>query len=106
MCSQCDPLGMVPAALFGTVTNIMVGTNLVPDALEVGLLEYVTIWGIMTILGNAISIININHVRNRKNDDEVGSKEFAKVYGRILFYLMLIAAISGQIILPVCAYMF
>lgn len=102
-----DPLGMVPASLFGTVTNIMVGANLVPDALEIGLIEYVTVWGIVNILAVAFAIININRVRNKKNnDDEASGRLFAKYYGKILFYMILFMGISGQVILPLCAYAF
>ncbi len=101
-----DTIGIVPAAIFGTVTNIVVGSNLVPDALEIGLLEYVTIWGIVTIIGNAIAIIHINYVRNYMNSEEISGKEYAKIYGRIMFYLMLIIAVTGQLLLPICAYMF
>ncbi|MEG1157993.1 MAG: hypothetical protein RSD64_01385, partial [Christensenellaceae bacterium] len=47
---RVDPLLMVPPILVGTVANIMIGANLLPDALQFGLLEHVNIWGIMTIL--------------------------------------------------------
>ncbi len=97
-----DPLSMIPAALFGTVGNIMIGASLVPDALEMGLLEYVNFWGIITILGGAIAIININRVRKKTKDED--NQLFAKFYGRMLFYVLLFVAVSGQVILPLSAY--
>lgn len=94
-----DPLGMIPAALFGTVTNIMVGANLLPDALEVGLLEYTNTFGIMTILVCAISVINVNRIRNKWQD-----KEFASFFGRVMFYTILFFILVGNILLPLSAY--
>lgn len=98
---RVDPLGMIPAALFGTVTNIMVGANLVPDALQIGLLEYVNIWGIFTILFVTFSVINVNRIRNKYND-----KEYAAKYGQIMFWLIMITIIIGHILLPLSAYNF
>lgn len=97
---RVDPLGMIPAALFGTVSNIMVGANLLPDALEMGLLEYVNIWGIITILAVAISIITINRIRNKYED-----RDFAKFYGRMMFYSITALVLIGHILLPVTAYL-
>lgn len=98
---KIDPLSMIPAALFGTVSNIMVGANLLPDALEIGLLEYVNIWGVFTILSGALVIININRIRTKYQDHE-----FASRFGRIMFYALLTLVVSGHILLPVCAYIF
>lgn len=93
-----DPLGMIPAALFGTVTNVMIGANLLPDALEMGLLEFVNLWGVACILGAALAIININSVRKH---DQSG---FAHYYGKMLFFTVLALTIIGQITLPLVTY--
>lgn len=98
---RVDPLTMIPAALFGTVTNIMVGANLLPDALQVGLLEYVTIGGIMVIISCALSVININRIRNKQQDND-----FAHLFGRIMFFLLLILTFIGAVLFPVSSYMF
>lgn len=98
---RVDPLSMIPAALFGTVSNIMVGANLLPDALQVGLLEFVNIWGIFTILAGALVIININNLRNNYHEPS-----FAKKFGHIMFFSLLILVILGHIILPLSAYNF
>lgn len=95
-----DPLSMIPAALFGTVSNIMVGANLLPDALTLGLLEYVNMFGIMTILSVTMTIINVNRIRNKYQD-----REFAGFVGRIMFSTILIFTLVGNIILPLSAYM-
>lgn len=94
-----DPLGMLPGALFGTVGNIMVGASLLPDALETGLLEYVNLWGIITILGISIVIINVNRLRTKYNDSA-----FAHLYGRAMFYTSLVLAVFGNILMPFVAY--
>lgn len=98
---RVDPLSMIPAALFGTVSNIMVGANLLPDALEVGLLEYVNMWGIFTILAVTISVININRIRNKFED-----RDFAKFFGRVMFYSIIALTLIGHILMPVVSYMF
>lgn len=97
---QVDPLSMIPAALFGTVSNIMVGANLLPDALHTGLLEYVNIWGVLTILAGAFVIININRVRSKYKDNQ-----FAALYGRIITFILLFLVVMGHILMPIAAYM-
>lgn len=98
---RIDPLGMIPAALFGTVSNIMVGANLLPDSLQTGLLEYVNFWGIFTILAVTFSVININRIRAKFED-----RPFANFYGKVMFYSILITIVSGHILIPLCAFIF
>lgn len=98
---RVDPLSMIPAALFGTVSNIMVGASLLPDALQTGLLEYVNIFGILTILSVAVTIITINRIRSKYED-----RDFAKLYGRVMFGTILLLVLIGHILLPLSAYMF
>lgn len=96
-----DPLSMIPAALFGTVSNIMVGANLLPDALDMGLLEFVNIWGVFTILSGALTIISINRIRNKHKD-----LDFAYKFGRVMFFSLLTLIVAGHIAMPVCSYIF
>lgn len=96
-----DTFSLFPAALFGAVSNIMVGANLIPDALELGLLEYVNIFGIIIILVCTITVIDINRIRERYED-----REFAGYFGRFMFKIVLLAAVAGNILLPLSAYMF
>lgn len=96
-----DPLGMVPAALFGTVSNIMIGASLLPDSLEMGLIEYVNFWGIMIILSVTITIIHINRIRNKQKD-----RRYAHYYGRIMFWTIVFFVIAGNVLLPISAYIF
>ncbi len=98
---RVDPLGMIPGALFGTVANIMVGASLVPDALQLGLLEYVNIYSIFILLFATWTIININRIRNKYED-----KDFAKYFGRIMFYTISGFTIIGHVVLPVTAYLY
>ncbi len=97
---RVDPLSMIPAALFGTVSNIMVGANLLPDALEIGLLEYVNAWGIFTIIAGALTIININRIRNKHGDNR-----FAALFGRVMSFTLMFIVILGHILMPLSAYM-
>lgn len=98
---RVDPLGMIPAALFGTVSNIMVGANLLPDALQIGLLEYVNFWGILTILSVALTVINVNRIRSKYED-----REYAHLYGEIMFAVILGVIIAGHILMPLAAFKF
>lgn len=98
---RVDPLSMIPAALFGTVTNLMVGASLLPDAMEIGLLEFVNFYGIATILAGAIGVININRLRNHYE-----ARAFAGYYGSVYFFTLLFFVLAGNILMPVCAYVF
>ncbi len=98
---RVDPLSMIPAALFGTVTNMAVGANLLPDALQTGLLEFVNFWGIFSIIAVAIVVINVNRIRNKYED-----RAFAKYFGRVMFTELLTVVIIGHILLAISAYMF
>lgn len=95
-----DPLGTIPSALFGTVGNIMIGSNLLPDAIELGLVEYVNLYGTMIILGTAITVINVNRIRKYHKDDV-----YAKKFGRVMFVGLLIMCVFGNIIMPATAYL-
>ncbi|MEG0735515.1 MAG: hypothetical protein RR441_01525 [Longicatena sp.] len=103
LCSyhHVDPLSMIPAALFGTVSNIMVGANLLPDALDLGLLEYVNFFGVLSILAVALTVINVNRIRNKYQD-----KAFASYYGRRMFYILLLYILLGNILMPLAAFIF
>jgi len=92
---EVDPLGMIPGAFFGAVSNILVGANLLPDELETGLVEFVNIWGIYNILACTVMIISINSIRKRFD-----SRGFAKLYGRIMFSVTVCMTFIGNLILP------
>lgn len=98
---QTDSLGMMPAILIGTVTNLMIGANLVPDALHTGLLEFINVWGIYTVLIATVLIVVINRIRSKYNESG-----FAEFFGKILFYTVLITTVLGHIILPLSAFQF
>ena len=99
---RVDPLGMIPGALFGTVSNIMVGAALLPDALSLGLLEYTNIWGVLTIVICAVVIIQINNIRS-----EHGRKDenYARLFGRAMFWLVTPIVVIGNFLLPIVAYL-
>ncbi len=93
-----NPLGTMPAALFGTIANLMVGANLLPDVVELGLVEFVNIYAALIIIGCIISIINVNRIREHK-----GESAFSKLFGRVMFYILLTLAIAGHVIMPFSA---
>lgn len=103
LCShhQRDSLGMMPAILIGTVTNLMIGANLVPDALHTGLLEFINIWGIYTVLLAATLIVVINRLYTKPENGA-----FAALFGKTVFYALLITTLIGHLALPLSAYRF
>ncbi len=94
-----DSLGMIPAVLIGTASNIVIGANLVPDALQAGLLEFINIWGIYIVIISTIMIMQINQIRREYGKD-------SNLFGEIIFYTIVITTIAGYIILPLSAYKF
>lgn len=98
---RVDVFSMIPATLFGAVGNIMVGANLLPEALSLGLLEYGNIWGIFIVLAGTVTITIINRERNHWKDND-----FADKYGRLMFFSILALAIIGNIALPLVSYSF
>lgn len=97
---KVDSITMIPAVLFGMVSNIMVGANLVPDALETGLLEYINIWGIYTIIMVSVIIAQINQFRKRGQTDR-----FVHIFSRLMFVELILTVVAGHIIIPSCAYL-
>lgn len=98
---RVDPLGMVGAAFFGAVSNIMVGANLVSESLSLGLLEYMNVFGICVILAGVMIVIAINASRKER-----GHEKFAKLYGRAMLIAMTLIVLIANIAMPLSAYMF
>ncbi|MEG0367574.1 MAG: hypothetical protein RR585_12110, partial [Coprobacillus sp.] len=94
---KVNALGMVPATLFGSIANLMVGANLLPDVVELGLVEFVNIFTVMIIIGCIFGIINTNRIR------ETSDHLFEKYFGRFMFYTLLIIFLVGEVILPIAA---
>lgn len=97
---RVDPLGMIGAAFFGSVSNIMVGANLVPDALQMGLLEYGNLFGVGIIIAGTSVVISINAIRKER-----GNEKFAQYYGRIMLIIFMTLVIIGNFALPMTAWL-
>ena len=95
---RVDALGMIGAAFFGAVSNVMVGSNLLPDALQMGLVEFVNFFGVGIIVASTAVVISINTIRK-----EIGNESFAQFYGRIMLCLFAALVIIGNIALPLSA---
>ena len=98
---RVDALGMVGSAFFGAVSNVLVGANLLPDALQLGLIEFVNFFGVAIIVAGAAVVIAINTIRKER-----GNEAFAQFYGRVMLGLFIVIVIVGNIALPLSAYMF
>lgn len=97
---RVDPLSLIPSALFGVVGNIMVGANVLPESLSLGLLEYINQWGVLSILGVSVAIISLNRIYAKGYNDA-----YAHYLGRILFWLLLVSVTAGHVLMPVSAYL-
>lgn len=97
---RVDPLSMIPGALFGAVANIMVGANRLAN-LQSGLLLYVNIFGIGTILTISLCIVTINRIRQHYED-----RAYAAYFGTKMFRVITAFTIVGNILLPISAYKF
>lgn len=96
---HAEAMKMLPPVLFGVVSNIMVGASLVPDTLETGLLEYINIWGIYTIIIITMVAVQIIHIRTKQKDEP-----YAFLFGKVLFAELLVTITAGFIVIPFCAY--
>jgi len=105
---KVNPLGTLASALFGSISNIILGANLLPDVLSLGLVEFVNFFGTMIIIGGALLIIQMNHIREHYEehlDDNVrASKRFAKSFGTVMFITLLTLCLLGNIIIPLTTY--
>ena len=97
---RVDALGMVGAAFFGAVSNVMVGSNLLPDALQLGLVEFINFFGVAIIVAGAAVVIAINTIRKERENDA-----FAQFYGRCMLWLFIGIVVIGNIVLPISAYL-
>ena len=105
---KVNPLGTLASALFGSIGNIMIGANLLPDVLSLGLVEYVNFFGTMVIIGGALCIIQMNRIREHYEDhldDSIrASRRFAKSFGTVMFYTLLTLCLLGNILIPLTTY--
>ena len=97
---RVNALSMVGSAFFGAVSNIMVGANLMPDALKLGLVEFVNLFGVAIIIGGTAVVISINTIRTEHDHDA-----FAKYYGRKMLAVFIVMILLGNILMPACSYM-
>lgn len=98
---KVNTLALIPPVFFGTVTNIMVGANLLPDAMEAGLIEYVNIWGILVVLLVAVTVVKIEFIRDKHEN-----YEYSNCFGRVMLGVIIFVMIIGYILLPISAYKF
>lgn len=95
-----NALGMVGSAFFGAVSNILVGANMLSSALQLGLVEFVNLFGLAIIVASTAVVIAINTIRNERENES-----FAQFYGRVMLVLIGILMIGANLALPLCAYL-
>lgn len=96
---RVDPILTLPPALFGAISNLIVDTNLLPDMIHFGLIEYMNLYGILIILSSTLCIIQVNRIRSHSEEHT-----YADTFGHIMFYIITLLSIAGMILMPVIAY--
>lgn len=100
---RVDAMGMISGSLIGTAGNIMVGAGALPGSLDLGLLVFGNVWGVLVVIMVTVVVVHINSLRS-----ELGGgrhNETANYFGSVMFIVMTIVAIVGNILLPLSAIM-
>ncbi len=77
-----DAMGAISTGIFGVVSSMIVGMNLLSDARGSGLIEYVNFFSLAIILLVTLFVIRINHLRSRG-----GSNSYAACYAKSVFWV-------------------
>lgn len=98
---KVDAFEYIPETLFGAAANILVGAELLPESLQIGLLEFGNMWGIFIIFAATVTIMTINRERTYWQNEN-----FAERYGRTMLASIAALAIIGNLALPLCSFIF
>ena len=95
-----DALGVMNTGIFGAVSSMIVGMNLLSDARGSGLIEYVNFFALSMILITTIYVMHINHCRNHKRD-----AAYVECYAKALFWAVSLLSVGTLMSLVLCAAM-
>lgn len=96
--NRVDAMGAINTGIFGAVSSMIVGMNLLSDARGSGLIEYINLFSLAMILITTIYVIRINKYR-AKGDELV----YTDVYSKMLFWAVLLMSIITITSFVLCA---
>ena len=88
--NQIDAMGAINTGIFGVVSSMIVGMNLLSDARGSGLIEYINFFSLAMILIITVYIIRINRFRAKKVREE-----FVTSYAKALFWCASILSVGS-----------
>ncbi len=96
--NRVDAMGAMNTGIFGAVSSLIVGMNLLSDARGSGLIEYVNFFALAMILVTTVYVIHINRSRAR-GDDAV----YTDCYAKSLFWSVVILTVGTLVAFVLCA---
>ncbi|MEF9894882.1 MAG: hypothetical protein RR296_01200 [Clostridia bacterium] len=87
--NRVDAMGAMNTGIFGAVSSMIVGMNLLSDARGSGLIEYVNFFALAMILITTVYVISINRARARKED-----VTYTDCYAQMLFWVVVILTVA------------
>ena len=88
--NQTDAMGSINTGIFGVVSSMIVGMNLLSDARGSGLIEYINMFSLAMILIITVYIIRINRFREKKVREA-----FVSCYAKSLFWSVSILSVTS-----------
>lgn len=98
--NRVDAMGAMNTGIFGAVSSMIVGMNLLSDARGSGLIEYVNFFALAMILITTMFVIHINKCRARGE-----SEAYVDSYSKSLFWSVCILTIATLVSFVLCAAM-
>lgn len=96
--NQTDAMGAINTGIFGVVSSMIVGMNLLSDARGSGLIEYINFFALAMILLITIYVIRINRFRARQEPEA-----FTNCYAKALFWSATLLSIGSIVSLVLCS---
>lgn len=96
--NRVDAMGAINTGIFGVVSSMIVGMNLLSDARGSGLIEYINLFSLAMILITTIYVIHINRSRSKDSDPT-----YADCYSKVLFWLVSIMSVVTIVAFVLCA---
>ena len=98
--NEGDALGAMNTGIFGAVSSMIVGMNLLSDARGSGLIEYVNFFALAMILVVTIYVMHINHCRKHRHNED-----YVACYSQALFWTVGLLTVGTLASLVLCAAM-
>ena len=99
--NQNDAMGAINTGIFGVVSSMIVGMNLLSDARGGGLIEYINFFSLTMILIITVYVIRINRFRAQRVQEA-----FVTAYAKSLFWSASVLSIASIVLFVVSAYQF